>query len=73
MWYLTLTVGNMWHIRHKQIRLQDAQTLWEAWAAIASPSDPEKAWLHLVDRRGNRVGGSGAGWIGTGSSISVID
>lgn len=57
-WKATLTVDNLWHIRHYQIRLQDAQTLWEAWASIASPMDPDKARIKLVDLRENEVGGS---------------
>ncbi len=58
MWEATLTVDNLWHIRHYQIRLQDAQTLWEVWARIASPNDPDKARIKLVDQNGNEVGGS---------------
>lgn len=69
-WEATLTVTNIWHLRHKQIRLQDAQTLWEAWALIASPDDPDRARIKLVDQRGNKVGGSGL--LG-GSMISVDD
>ena len=57
-WEATLTVDNLWHIRHYQIRLQDAQTLWEAWAIIASPKEPDKARIKLVDLRENEVGGS---------------
>lgn len=66
----TVMVSDVWHVRVKQIRLQDAQTLWEIWAQIASPTDPDKARLRLVDRRGNKVGGSG--WL-AGSLISVPD
>ena len=58
IWEATLTVDNLWHIRHHQIRLQDAQTLWEAWARIASPEEPDKARIKLADLRGNEVGGS---------------
>ncbi len=54
----TLTVGNTWHVRHKQIRLQDAQALWELWATIASPKEPDSARIKIVDLRGNEVGGS---------------
>jgi hypothetical protein len=57
-WNATLTVRNLWHLRHKQIRFQDAQTLWKAWAAIASPKDPDNARIKLVDQNGNEVGGS---------------
>jgi len=69
-WEATLTLKNIWHLRHKQIRLQDAQTLWEAWALIAAPNDPDRARIKLVDQRGNKVGGSGL--LG-GSMISVDD
>jgi len=55
---LTLTVDNLWHIRHEQVRLQDAQALWETWATIASPKDPDNARIKLIDMRGNEVGGS---------------
>ena len=57
-WEATLTVKNLWHVRAYQIRLQDAQTLWEAWAHIASPQDLDKARIKIVDQRGNEVGGS---------------
>jgi hypothetical protein len=59
-WKATLTVKNIWHIRHYQVRLQDAQTLWQAWATIASPKDPDRARIVLVDGNGNEVGGSRA-------------
>lgn len=55
---LTITVSNIWHIRAYQIRLQDAQTLWEIWARIASPSELDSARIKIVDLRGNEVGGS---------------
>jgi hypothetical protein len=58
IWEATLTVSNLWHIRHKQIRLQDAQALWEAWARIASPKKQDSARIRIVDYRGNEVGGS---------------
>jgi hypothetical protein len=58
IWTATLTVDNVWHMKLYQIRLQDAQTLWEAWARIASPSEPDKARISIVDMRGNEVGGS---------------
>lgn len=53
-----ITVPNIWHVRAYQIRLQDAQTLWNVWASIASPKDPDKARIKLVDFNGNEVGGS---------------
>ena len=52
-----LTVDNTWHYRIYQVRLQDAQTLWEAWARLVSPADPDKARISIVDLRGNEVGG----------------
>ncbi len=58
IWEATITVKNLWHIRAYQLRLQDAQTLWEAWAGIASPKDPDKARIKIVDLRDNEVGGS---------------
>ncbi|MGQ0628151.1 MAG: hypothetical protein ACT4PL_08650, partial [Phycisphaerales bacterium] len=59
-WKATLTVKNIWHVKHYQVRLQDAQTLWQAWATIASPKDPDSARIVLVDGNGNEVGGSRA-------------
>ena len=63
----TITVTNLWHLRNKQIRLQDAQTLWELWAKINSPSKPDESFLKLVDFNGNKVGGSKY----AGSTINV--
>jgi hypothetical protein len=57
-WEATLTVQNLWHLRHKQLRLQDAQTLWEVWARIASPNNLDSARIVIVDQNGNKVGGS---------------
>ena len=67
---VTVTVRNAWHVRHKQVRLQDAQALWRLWASIASPDNPDRARLKLVDLMGNSVGGSG--WL-AGSLVSVKD
>ena len=64
IWEATLTVKNIWHVRHKQLRLQDAQALWEAWAVIASPDAPDSARIKIVDLRGNPVGGSRV-WAGS--------
>ncbi len=55
-----ITVNNLWHVRPYQVRLQDAQTLWEIWAQIASPANPDSARIELVDLNGNAVGGSRA-------------
>lgn len=60
----TLTVDNVWHVKLYQIRLQDAQALWEAWALIASPDDLDLARISIVDLRGNEVGGSRV-WAGS--------
>ena len=57
-WEATITVQNLWHVRAYQMRLQDAQALWEAWAGIASPKDPDKARIKIADLRDNEVGGS---------------
>ncbi len=66
----TLTVANSWHYEPKQVRLQFAQVLWQAWAQIYSPNDLDKAHIKLVDLVGNEVGGSG--WF-AGSMVSVKD
>jgi hypothetical protein len=58
IWTATLTVSNVWHLKLYQVRLQDAQALWEVWARIASPKEPDKARISIVDLRGNEVGGS---------------
>jgi hypothetical protein len=65
---LKVTVANAWHYEPHQIRLQTAQSLWKAWAAIHAPADLDRARLRLVDLNGNDVGGSG--WLG-GSMVSV--
>src|SRR6266536_6329565 len=53
LWTATLTVKNIWHLRHKQLRLQDAQTLWDTWAHVASPKDLSRSRIKLVDYKGN--------------------
>ncbi len=58
IWMATLTVDNLWHMKLYQVRLQDAQSLWETWARIASPDNPDSAHIVIVDLRGNKVGGS---------------
>ncbi len=65
---VTITVQNLWHVRVKQIRLQDAQNLWKIWAQIHSPKKPDKSRIKIVDLNGNEVGGSG---ILGGSSVWV--
>lgn len=65
---VVLQVSNEWFYTPKQVRFQAAQNFWKIWASIHSPSDPDKARIKLVDRNGNRVGGSG--WL-AGSLIDV--
>lgn len=67
-----IVVRNIWHYQPKQIRLQAAQTLWEAWAANFCPEreTPDSCRITLKDLTGNTVGGSSA-W--AGSIINVID
>ncbi len=55
---IIVEVKNLWHVRAYQMRLQDAQTLWEIWARLKQPKAPDKARLKLVDGRDNEVGGS---------------
>ena len=55
---LTVIVANAWHYQPYQVRLQAAQNLWELWARITSPNDPDKARLEITDFNGNSVGGS---------------
>jgi len=69
-WIATLTVVNEWHLTNYQSRLQCAQGFQSLWASIASPKDPNKAKIKVVDFRGNEVGGSR--W-GGGTLIWVQD
>lgn len=55
---LTIVVTNAWHFQPYQIRLQAAQNLWNLWAKLRSPNDPDKARIELTDYNGNSVGGS---------------
>ena len=55
---LTIVVANAWHFQPYQIRLQAAQNLWNLWAKLRSPNDPDKARIELTDYNGNSVGGS---------------
>lgn len=61
---IKITVSNSWHYEPYQIRLQVAQKLWEAWAGLHSPDEPDKARIKLVDLNGNEVGGSRV-WAGS--------
>ena len=65
---LIVTVSFGWHPVHYQNRLQLAQAMWEMWAAQRVPSNPDAAFLKLVDLRGNKVGGSARLF---GSNINV--
>ncbi len=53
-----ITVSISWHYFPYQVRLDAAQNLWNIWAAIRSPSDPDRARIELVSLNGNKVGGS---------------
>lgn len=57
-WTVTVTVGNLWHVRAYQIRLQDAQQLWMMWSRVAPCESKDDARISIVDRQGNEVGGS---------------
>jgi alanyl-tRNA synthetase len=54
----TFTVANEWHIMNKQIRLQSAQNLWQAWASAIGDGRPDEARIQIEDLNGNKVGGS---------------
>ncbi len=54
----TITVHDLWKSLDYQSRLQSAQSLWKAWALIASPDRPDQARISIVDVNGNKVGGS---------------
>jgi hypothetical protein len=53
-----VTVANQWHREPYQIRLQAAQNIWQAWAQIRAPKNPDLARIKIVDLNGNEVGGS---------------
>jgi hypothetical protein len=55
---IKITVSNAWHYEPYQVRLQLAQNLWKAWAAIHSPDEPDKSRIQIVDLNDNEVGGS---------------
>lgn len=67
---LKIVVASRFFYEPHQIRLQIAQALWKIWAANRSPNDLDKARITLVDRAGNKVGGSS--WL-AGSIVSVDD
>ena len=52
----TITVENVWHVQHKQIRLQAAENIWKQWALITGKGDDAR--IKIVDLNGNEVGGS---------------
>jgi hypothetical protein len=64
-----ITVGPLWNRAVKEERLQAAQKIWQMWAAIMTPRDPDTSHVKLVDSTGNTVGRSGV----MGSSIEVND
>jgi hypothetical protein len=55
---LMIRVKNTWHHQPYQIRMQNAQTFWELWAKLRSPSELDAARIVIVDLNGNEVGGS---------------
>lgn len=57
-WQAIVTVSDAWHFMPYQIRLELAQSMWFAWAAIASPQELDKARISFVDHMDNEVGGS---------------
>ncbi|MHB0859323.1 MAG: NBR1-Ig-like domain-containing protein [Anaerolineae bacterium] len=68
---IKITVRNSWHYEPKQIRLQAAQLLWDAWAKGFCPdSNLDYCRIKLVDLAENDVGGSS--WL-AGSIIRVPD
>lgn len=54
----TITVANEWHAMNYQVRYQAAQNLWQVWAGVASPTNPDAARIVITDYNGNEVGGS---------------
>lgn len=67
---LTIRLEDGWHYLPKQIRLQYAQNMWSIWAKKSSPEKVDSARIKLVDKNGNKVGGSS--WLG-GSVVKVND
>lgn len=61
---MIVTVSNAWHYQPYQIRLQTAQNLWQGWANIHSPKNPDEARLSVVDMNDNEVAGSRV-WAGS--------
>ncbi|MCT7952713.1 hypothetical protein NG798_23210 [Ancylothrix sp. C2] len=64
-----ITVANDWYYQPYQIRKQAAQSLWNSWAAIYSPENPDKARVKILDLKGNRIGGSST----LGGSLVDVD
>jgi hypothetical protein len=65
-----ITVQDIWHLQNKQMRLQNAQNMWDVWAKLASPTELDAARIKILDLNGNEVGGSR---IFAGSLIWVQD
>lgn len=55
---INVTVANSFHYEPYQMRLQLAQTFWQGWSRIHSPTEPDKARIKVLDMSGNEVGGS---------------
>lgn len=53
-----ITVSSEWHGQNYQARLQVAQDIWQIWATLASPTEPDLAYISIRDHNGNEVGGS---------------
>ena len=54
--HVIVTVNDNWHLANKQIRLQATQDLLSLWQAVRK-ADGQR--MRVVDRNGNRVGGTG--------------
>lgn len=71
---MVVVVSDMWLRQNEYLRRQIAEVLWQKWANIRSPLDPEKVRLMLVDASGKRVGGSPETtalpiWVASGSLL----
>ena len=53
-----ITVSAAWHMASYDDRLGLAKVLWGAWAEIASPHNTSMARIEILDRHGNKIGGS---------------
>ncbi|MEM6836318.1 MAG: hypothetical protein AAF609_05635 [Cyanobacteria bacterium P01_C01_bin.120] len=55
---LVVQVAPGWHYQPKAARLEAATNLWEGWATLRAPEEPDTARLRLEDSNGRQVGGS---------------